>query len=173
MLSSVVEGSNNSSKLRRGALVTRQLVEIRILLMPQNKMVGLARPREMCVSLPPLTSEARLTLDTEVAPDSDHLDSEDEVQIRRKRKVSKAALEKQKMAAKKRAKKRKDDDDDDDDYKDDEDEYTALSKSLWKSKSTNAKPSNGSFEKCAKCSKRFTVVRSSMVCGEHPINYNL
>jgi hypothetical protein len=49
MLLSVVEGSNNSSQLRR-ALVTRQLMEIRILLMPQNEMVSLARPREMCVS---------------------------------------------------------------------------------------------------------------------------
>lgn len=139
--------------------------------MPQDEMVGLVRPREMCVFLLPLTSEHRLTLDSEVAPDSDHLDSEDEVQVGRKRKISKAALEKQKMAAKKRAKKRKDDDDDD--YKDDEDEYTALSKSLWKSKSTNAKPSIGSLEKCAKCSKRFTMVRSSVVCGEHPINYEL
>ncbi len=64
------------------------------------------------------------------------------------------------MAAKKRAKKRKDDDDD---YEDDEDEYTALSKSLWTSKSSNAKPSIGSREKCAKCSKLFTVVRSSVV----------
>jgi hypothetical protein len=149
----------------------RQLVEIRILLMPQNKTVGLAHPWEMCVSLLPLISEPRLTLNTEVAPDSDHLDS-DEVQSGRKRKVSKAALEKQKMAAKKRAKKRKDNDDDDD-YEDGEDEYTALSKSLWKSKSVNAKPPNGSFEKCANCSKRFTVVRSSAVCGEHPINYDL
>jgi DNA repair protein RAD7 len=119
----------------------------------------------------PLTSEPRLTLDTEVAPNSDHLDSEDEVQIGRKRKVSKAALEKQKMAAKKRAKKRKDDDDDD--HEDDDDEYTALSKSLWKSKSINGKPSIGSMEKCAKCSKRFTVVCSSAVCGEHPIDYDL
>ena len=136
--------------------------------MPQNEMVELACPLEMCVSLLPLISESRLTLD-EVAPDSDHLDSEDEVQIGRIRKASKAVLEKQKMAAKKRAKKRKDDDDDDDDY---EDEYTALSKSLWKSKSATAKPSIGSLEKCAKCSKQFTVVRSSVVCGEHPIYYD-
>jgi hypothetical protein len=75
------------------------------------------------------------------------------------------------MAAKKRAKKRKEDDDDD--YEDDEDEYTALSKSLRKSKSNNAKPSIGSLDKCAKCSKQFTVVRSLVVCGEHPINYDL
>jgi DNA repair protein RAD7 len=117
---------------------------------------------DVCILTAPYL-EPRLTLDTEVAPDSDHLDSEDEVQIGRKRKVSKAALEK-KIAAKKKAKKRKEDDDDDD-YEDDEDEYTALSKSLRKSKSINAKPSIGSLEKCAKCSKRFTMVRSSVVCG--------
>jgi DNA repair protein RAD7 len=138
--------------------------------MPENETVGLARPRGMCVFLLPFTSEPRLTLDAEVAPDSDHLDSGDEVQIGRKRKVSKAASEKQKMAAKKRAKKRKDDDDDD--YEDDEDEYTALSKSLRKNKSINAK-SIGSLEKCAKCLKQFTVVRSLVVCGDHPINYDL
>jgi len=97
-------------------------------------------------------------LDTEVVPDSDHLDSEDEVPTGRKRQVSKATLEKQKLAAKKRAKKHKDDDD----YEDDGDEYTALSKSFWTSKSSNAKPSVGSLEKCAKCSKQFTVVRSSV-----------
>jgi hypothetical protein len=96
-------------------------------------------------------------LGTEVAPDSDHLDSEDEVPTGRKRQVSKATLEKQKLAAKKKAKKHKDDDDD---YEDDGDEYTALSKSFWTSKSSNAKPSVGSLEKCAKCSKQFTVVRS-------------
>jgi DNA repair protein RAD7 len=115
---------------------------------------------DVCISVT-YTSEPRLRLDIEVAPDSDHLDSEDEVPTGRKRKVSKAALEKQKMAAKKRAKKNKDDDDDD--YEDSEDEYTALSKSFWTSKPGNAKPSVGSLEKCAKCSKQFTVVRSSMV----------
>ncbi len=128
--------------------------------MPRSKMECLACPLEMCVSILPLTSEPRLTLDIEVAPDSDHLDSEDEVPTGRKRKASRATLEKQKMAAKKRAKNRKDDDDD---YEDDEDEYTALSKSLSTRKSSNAKPSIGSFEKCAKCSKQFTVVRSSLV----------
>jgi hypothetical protein len=139
--------------------------------MPQNEMMGPAHPWEMCVFLLPLTPELLLTLDAVVAPDSDHLDSEDEVRIGRKRKVSKTASGKQKMAAKKIAKKRKDDDDDD--YEDNEDEYAALSKSLWKSKSVNAKPSIGSLEKCAKRLKRFTVVRSSVVCREHPINYDL
>jgi DNA repair protein RAD7 len=100
-------------------------------------------------------------LDIEVVPDSDHLDSEDEVPTGRKRKASKAVLEKQKMAAKKRAKKHKDDDDD---YEDgEEDEYTALSKSLRSNKSSNAKPSVGSLEKCAKCSKQFTAVRTLVV----------
>lgn len=110
---------------------------------------------DVCILAAP-SSEPRLTLNTEVAPNSDHLDSEDEVQIGRKRKVSKAALEKQKMAAKKRAKKRKDDNDD---YEEDNDEYTALSKSLWTGKSNNKKPSIGSLEKCAECSKQFTMVR--------------
>ena len=73
----------------------------------------------------------------------------------KKRKVSKAALEKQKAAAKKKAKKQ-----DDNDYEDDEDDaYTALSRSLWTNKSANPKPPVGSLEKCAKCSKQFTVVR--------------
>jgi DNA repair protein RAD7 len=98
-------------------------------------------------------------LDIEVALDSDHLESEDEVPTGRRRKVSQAALEKQKAAAKKRAKKNKDDDD----YEDGEDEYTALSKSFWTSKPGNAKPSVGSLEKCAKCSKQFTVVRSVVI----------
>ena len=92
----------------------------------------------------------------EVPPDSDHLDSEDEAPVGRKRKVSKAALEKQKAAAKKRAKKCNSDDDD---FDDDGDEYTALSKSLKSNKSSDL--AIGSLEKCAKCSKQFTVVRSS------------
>jgi len=91
----------------------------------------------------------------QVAPDSDHLDSEGETPTR-KRKASKAALEKQKAAAKKRAKKH----DDDDDYEDDEDVYTAPSKSLRTSKSSNPKPPVGSLEKCAKCTKQFAVVSS-------------
>ena len=48
---------------------------------------------------------------------------------------------------------------DDDDYSDSEDEdpYTALSK-MWKDPE---KPPVGSFIDCAKCSKKFTVVRLS------------
>ena len=76
----------------------------------------------------------------------------------RKRKVSKAVLEKQKAAAKKKAKKQEDDD-----YEDDEDDaYTAFStRSMWANKSANPKPPVGSFEKCAKCTKQFTMVRIS------------
>ena len=107
----------------------------------------------------PIPLNSRLTLDIEVVLDSDHLESEDEAPTGRRRKVSQAALEKQKTAAKKRAKKHKDDDDD---YEDG-DEYTALSKSFWTSKPSNAKPSVGSLEKCAKCSKQFTMVRSAVV----------
>jgi DNA repair protein RAD7 len=92
----------------------------------------------------------------EVAPDSDHLDSEDEAPTGRKRKVSKAALEKQKAASKKRAKKGNDDDE----YDDDGDEYTALSKSLGANKAGGSKPPIGSLGECAKCSKQFTMVRS-------------
>jgi DNA repair protein RAD7 len=91
----------------------------------------------------------------EVVPDSDHLDSEDEAPTGRKRKVSQAALAKQKVAAKKRAKKQNGDNDDDDDDNDDDGE------SLWTNKSGNPKPPVGSIEKCAKCSKKFTVVRPS------------
>ncbi|KAH9984465.1 hypothetical protein BJV77DRAFT_1062177 [Russula vinacea] len=90
---------------------------------------------------------------------------EDEVPTGRKRQVSKATLEKQKLAAKKRAKKYKDDDDD---YEDDGDEYTALSKSFWTSKSSNAKPSVGSLEKCAKCSKQFTVTKYTVAADPPP-----
>jgi hypothetical protein len=106
--------------------------------MPQNEMVGPAHPWEMCVSLLPLTPEPCLTLDAEVAPNSDHFDSEDEVQIGRMMATT---------------------------TEDNEDEYTALSKSLWKSKSAHAKPSIGSLEKCAKCSKRFTGHRGALVGG--------
>jgi hypothetical protein len=77
--------------------------------------------------------------------------------VGKKRKVSKATLENQKAAAKKKAKKQ-----DDDDYKDDEDDaYTTLSRCLWTNNSAKSKPPVGSLEKCAKCSKQFTVVRIS------------
>jgi len=74
-------------------------------------------------------------------------------------------LEKQKAAAKKRAKQG---DDDDDDFDDDGDEYTALSKSLRSNKSGEPKPPIGSLEKCAKCSKQFTMVRSSAAMSLAP-----
>ena len=82
----------------------------------------------------------------------------------RKRKASKAVLEKQKAAAKKKAKKQ-----DDDDYDDDEDDaYNMFStRSMWENKSANPKPPVGSLEKCAKCSKQFTVVRISVAVYLH------
>ena len=44
-----------------------------------------------------------------------------------------------------------------------EDEYTALSKSVFNmgNRSSGVKPPVGSFEKCAKCEKQFTVVRDT------------
>jgi hypothetical protein len=92
------------------------------------------------------------------APDSDHLDSEDEAPAGKRRKLSKVAMEKCKAGAKKKAIKF-----DDDDYDGEEDAYTALSKSLRTNKSSDSKPSIGSRVKCAKCSKQFTMVRFSKV----------
>lgn len=100
---------------------------------------------------------------------SDKLDeSEGEEPALKKRKLSKAAEAKAKAAAKEKAKakakgkgkgKRGDDNDDYEEGSDEEeDAYTALSK-MWKD---SAKPPIGSFEECAKCSKQFTVVSSSM-----------
>jgi DNA repair protein RAD7 len=106
----------------------------------------------VCIRLLPKTYP-RLNRNFEVVLDSDHLDSEDEVPTGRKRKASEAALAKQKAAAKKRAKKQNGDSDDDDNDDDGE--------SLWTNKSGNPKPPVGSIDKCAKCSKKFTVVRPS------------
>jgi len=98
------------------------------------------------------------------APDSDHLDSEDDAPAEKKRKLSKTTTEKYRTGAKKKAKKF-----DDDDYDNGEDDaYTALSKSLWTNKSGNPKPPIGSREKCAKCSKQFTMVRfSTLLSASH------
>ncbi|KAI0303311.1 RNI-like protein [Multifurca ochricompacta] len=102
------------------------------------------------------------SLTGEAAPDSDHLDSEEEVTTGKKRKLSKAALERQKASAKKKAKKN-----DDEDYKDnEEDAYTA--KSLRENKSTNPKPSIGSLQKCSRCSKQFTMTKYTMAANPPP-----
>jgi len=69
----------------------------------------------------------------------------------KKRKLTKAAEAKLKAKEKKRGKKHSDDED----YEDD-DNYTALSKSLWSN--NTPKPPIGSFENCAVCKKQFTVV---------------
>ncbi|KAI0261755.1 hypothetical protein BC834DRAFT_894448 [Gloeopeniophorella convolvens] len=49
-----------------------------------------------------------------------------------------------------------------------EDMYTALSKSLWANKSSGPKPPVGGFEKCAKCSKQFTVTKYTMAANPPP-----
>ena len=85
---------------------------------------------------------------------SDNLDDTDtERPPQKKRKLTKSQEAKQKAQAKKAAAKKKKGGDDDD-YSDDEDAYTALSK-MWKD---DTKPSVGSFCRCAKCEKQFTVV---------------
>ncbi|KAI0255280.1 RNI-like protein [Lactifluus subvellereus] len=100
----------------------------------------------------------------DAAPDSDHLDSEDEAPAEKKRKLSKTAMEKYRAGAKKKAIKF-----DDDDYDDgEEDAYTALSKSLWTNKSSNPKPPIGSREKCVKCSKQFTMTKYTMAANPQP-----
>lgn len=88
--------------------------------------------------------------------DSDHLDdSEDAAPIGKRRKLSKKEQEKKKAKAKAGKGKKGDDESDGSD-----DEYTALSRSMFdvKGKATGPKPPIGSFENCAKCEKRFTVV---------------
>lgn len=91
-------------------------------------------------------------------------DSEGEQPASKKRKLSKAAEAKLKAKEKEKAKgkakangkgKKGDDDDYEDDSDGEEDAYTALSK-MWKD---SAKPPVGSFEDCARCKKKFTVVR--------------
>lgn len=102
--------------------------------------------------------------------DSGNLD-EDEVETSpaKKRKISskgkgREKVEKVKAKAKAKAKKEKkagDNEDDEDDSE--EDEYTALSRradmNRVASATAGAKPPVGSFEKCVKCEKQFTVVR--------------
>ncbi|KAH9970354.1 RNI-like protein [Lactifluus volemus] len=97
----------------------------------------------------------------DAAPDSDHLDSEDEAPAGKRRKLSKVAMEKCKAGAKKKAIKF-----DDDDYDGEEDAYTALSKSLRTNKSSDSKPSIGSRVKCAKCSKQFTMTKYTMAAAD-------
>ena len=70
----------------------------------------------------------------------------------KKRKLTKAAEAKLKAKEKKKRGKKHSDDED---YEDD-DNYTAVSKSLWSN--NTPKPPIGSFENCAVCKKQFTVV---------------
>jgi DNA repair protein RAD7 len=97
-----------------------------------------------------------------VSDDLDDTDGEKDQPAGKKRKLGKAALEKlkAKAKAKAKAKKSKAKGSDNDDYEDsDEDEYTALSKGgFTKTGKASVLPPAGSFENCAKCKKRFTVV---------------
>ncbi|GJE90230.1 RNI-like protein [Phanerochaete sordida] len=88
---------------------------------------------------------------------SDNLDEDDEVPLKKKRKLTKAAEAKLKAQAKAKAKKgkKKDDDDYSDDGSDEEDAYTALSK-MWKDET---KPPNGSLIECSKCGNEFSVTQ--------------
>lgn len=70
----------------------------------------------------------------------------------KKQKLSKASLAKAKAKAKKEA---------EDAENSEEDAYTALSKSMWSSVNSPTKPPVGSFENCAKCEKKFTVVSAT------------
>jgi hypothetical protein len=144
----------------------RQLVEIRILLMPQNEMVGPAHPWEMCVSLQPLTPKPCLTLDAEVAPIPITLiakmrsRSEESIRYQRQLRRSRKWLQKRERRSVKMMATT---------TEDNEDECTALSKSLWKSKSANGLLEARKSVPNARSGSRTTVVRSSVVCSEHPI----
>lgn len=102
---------------------------------------------------------------------SDDLDEEDVEAApgpsRKKPKLSKAAeakaKAKAKAAAKAKAKKGGDNDDYNGSTDEDEEAYNAPSKSFFRTGAAAAKPSNGSFEKCARCTQQFTVVRTVLV----------
>lgn len=99
------------------------------------------------------------------AYDSDNLDEEDSSEpAAKKRKVSKASESKNKKGKGKAKKGKKGDDDAD--YQDSgEDAYTALSK-MWKG--DLPKPPVGSFEKCIKCQKQFTVTQYTLAADPPP-----
>ncbi|EJF57989.1 RNI-like protein [Dichomitus squalens LYAD-421 SS1] len=96
---------------------------------------------------------------------SDNLDEPDEP-APKKRRQNKATEAKQKEKEKAKAKKRANKGDDDD-YEDDghEDPYSALSK-MWKG--DLPKPPIGSFEKCARCEKQFTVTKYTLAANPPP-----
>jgi DNA repair protein RAD7 len=100
---------------------------------------------------------------------SDNLDEEAEEDSKpaKKRKLTKRQEVRLKAAEKKKLKRKGGLDSDDED----EDEYTALSRGAERNKqraaALDAKPPVGNFEECAKCEKRFTVVRLSTICHTH------
>ncbi|KAF9519693.1 hypothetical protein BS47DRAFT_1336788 [Hydnum rufescens UP504] len=104
--------------------------------------------------------------------DSDDLDEDEEATSSPSKKKA-TATEKAKAKAKAKAaaqakKKARGDGDYEDDDDDDEDEYSALSKSTASKPVAAAKPSIGSFENCANCSKKFTVTRYTPAASPPP-----
>jgi len=80
--------------------------------------------------------------------------------LKAKEKAKESAKEKAKYKAKKGKKKGANDDEDYEDEDEDEDEYTALSKGgFTRGGARSVLPPAGSFENCAECEKKFTVVR--------------
>ncbi|KIJ63432.1 hypothetical protein HYDPIDRAFT_113447 [Hydnomerulius pinastri MD-312] len=95
---------------------------------------------------------------------SDQLDEPEEESPAKKRRTAKGkATAAAKAKAKKKAK-------EDGDYQgSSEDEYKAVSKSLWSMGGNGgSKPPNGSFEKCARCEKQFTVTKYTMAANPPP-----
>ncbi|KAF9244250.1 RNI-like protein [Melanogaster broomeanus] len=95
---------------------------------------------------------------------SDQLDDPEEESPPKKRKLAKG---KATVAAKAKAKKKAKEDGD---YEgSSEDEYKAVSKSLWSMGGNgSSKPPVGSFETCARCEKQFTVTKYTMAANPPP-----
>lgn len=88
---------------------------------------------------------------------SDNLDDdEDSGASKKKKKPTKAQLEKEKAKAKAAAAKKRKRAEDDSDYDDEEDSYNKPSAA--NGAASGPAPDIGSFENCAECGKRFTVV---------------
>ncbi|KAH7890166.1 RNI-like protein [Phlebopus sp. FC_14] len=112
----------------------------------------------------PEASSSRRRRDQPSGYTSDQLDEPEEESPVKKRKSGKGkATAAAKAKAKKKAK-------EDGDYEgSSEDEYRAVSKSLWSMGGNgNPKPPVGSFENCARCEKQFTVTKYTMAANPPP-----
>lgn len=89
----------------------------------------------------------------------DDVEPEESKTAGKKRKLSKAAIQKLKAKEKAKANKKKKKGDDDNYSDSEEDEYTALSKNGFTlTGKSHVLPPVGNFEDCATCGKQFTVV---------------